>query len=135
MWGYTRWMYGFSFRSEGYDMKFWVVRNRFFPFFYLGIVLWPFVFIRPCTRANKFKTRSDVILFRHELEHCYQIHKEGVVKFYFNYLKDLIKHGYKNHPKEIQARTAERNFLTQRESEWYRSGKINISITDRIVSE
>lgn len=42
-------------------------------------------------------------LFRHELEHCYQIEREGVFKFYFKYLWYSLRYGYERNPYERDA--------------------------------
>ncbi len=102
-------------------MKFWVVRNNWFPIGYYGIVLWPFVFVRPCTTETQNK-----ILFRHELQHCYQIQERGVVRFYARYLWLALKHGYRNHPDEVEARANQVDALKPNELEWYEKNKITL---------
>ena len=102
-------------------MTFWVVRNKWFPIKYHGIVLWPFVFIRPY--KNDRQTR---VLFRHELQHCYQIKQRGVIGFYVRHLWLLMKHGYWNHPDEIEARESQVNMLTPTENEWYEKNRITL---------
>lgn len=100
-------------------MKFWVVRNNWFPIGYHGIVLWPFVFVRPYPTETQNK-----ILFRHELQHCYQIQERGVVRFYVRHLWLLMKHGYRNHPDEVEARANQVDALKPNELEWYEKNKI-----------
>ena len=102
-------------------MRFWVVRNKWFPIGYHGIVLWPFVFMRPYPTETQNK-----ILFRHELQHCYQIKQHGVVRFYVRHLWLFMKHGYWNHPDEIEAREAQLKPLTATESKWYETNKIRL---------
>ena len=98
-------------------MRFWIVKNDTIPFGrYDGIVLYPFVFI---------KNDKD-ILFRHELEHCYQIARKGVVRFYWDYLVDLVKHGYANHPDEVEAYIKQYKPLTLQEKQWQETGVIDI---------
>jgi len=46
-------------------------------------------------------------LIKHEQVHWLQYEKLGIVKFYVKYLWLLAKHGYKNHPMEIEARQYE----------------------------
>ena len=102
-------------------MRFWVVNNKIFPIKYRGIVLWPFVFMRP--------TQNDAYnqcLFRHELQHCYQIKEAGVIKFYARYLWLLMKHGYHQHPDEIEAHQCQSLPLSKREKAMYLTGKIKI---------
>lgn len=102
-------------------MRFWIVRNKWFPFKYRGIVLWPFVFLRPYPDE-----RFNTVLFRHELQHCYQVKQRGVIWFYIRHLYLLMKHGYWNHPDEIEARNNQTNVLTPEEFKWYTSGKIRL---------
>lgn len=107
-------------------MRFYVVRNRFFPIGYKGIVLWPFVFLKPMWKGREFNTAHDKVLFRHELQHCYQIHEQGVLKFYFMYLINLFRKGYKRHPMEIDAKKVENIPLSSQEAVWFESGKIDL---------
>jgi hypothetical protein len=102
-------------------MRFWVVRNNWFPIGYHGIVLWPFVFTRPYPTETQNK-----ILFRHELQHCYQIKQRGVIRFYVRHLWLLMRRGYWNHPDEIEAREAQLKPLTAIESKWYETNKIRL---------
>ena len=46
-------------------------------------------------------------LIRHELAHVAQIRRYGVVGFYARYIALWLRHGYRNHPFEIEAREAE----------------------------
>ena len=74
-----------------------------------GVVLYPYML---------FKREPKLVpdyLFRHELQHVYQIQKEGVLKFYFKYLWYLLRHGYKKNPYEIEANAVEDNPLTAEE--------------------
>jgi hypothetical protein len=74
--------------------------------------------------------RSLVKLYRHELQHCYQIKKRGVVMFYLRYvLLNLIK-GYHNHPDEIEARQYENEKLTPLEEKWLHEGVVNLDDLD-----
>ena len=46
-------------------------------------------------------------LIRHEQAHWRQWLRMGTIKFYAAYLWGLIRHGYHDHPMEIEARAAE----------------------------
>lgn len=50
-------------------------------------------------------TAADRLL-RHELQHWRQAQRYGVLGFYVHYIAGLIRHGYRNHPLEIEARAA-----------------------------
>lgn len=102
-------------------MRFWLVKSGFFPIGYRGIVLYPFVFFRPY--KNDAQNR---VLFRHELQHCYQIKERGVLAFYVNYLWLLFKHGYHDHPDEIEARQSQNLPLSPTQVTMYHTGKIKI---------
>lgn len=65
-----------------------------------------------------FKRKPDEVsqrLFRHELEHVYQIEREGAAKFYARYIWRTLRYGYKRNPYERQARAAEDLPLTEKE--------------------
>jgi len=102
-------------------MKFWVIKNSFFPIGYRGIVLWPFVFMRP-TKDEAYNRR----LFRHELQHCYQIEQAGIVRFYVRYLWLLFIHGYSKHPDEVEAYQSQNLTKKKKQIAWYITGKINL---------
>ena len=69
---------------------------------YAGITLPPFgVFIL----AERL---DDEALIRHEQVHWQQAQRMGTLKFYAVYLWLLMRHGYTEHPMEIEARAAER---------------------------
>lgn len=69
-----------------------------------------------------FRQRKDQVvnyLFRHELEHFYQMQRNGgVIPHYAKYLALLIRYGYKKHPYEIAAREAGKLPLTEEEKTW-----------------
>jgi len=76
---------------------------------YRGKVLYPFVlFLQP---------QEDVTdqLFRHEMEHVYQVWRKGWLGFYAMYLLLAIRYGYKKHPFELEANTRENDPLTAKE--------------------
>jgi len=74
-----------------------------------GVVIWPYIFFA----ADK-KTISPAI-FRHELQHVYQIVSMGVFKFYLTYFWYSIRYGYEHHPLEIEAIEAALKPLTSTE--------------------
>lgn len=76
---------------------------------YTAWVLYPFMFIRDA------KADCSDRLFRHEMEHVYQVMRDGWWKFYIKYLWHLAKRGYMNHPYEIEAREMEDTPLTPTE--------------------
>lgn len=79
----------------------WPVRAYLNIVGYDGITLPPFgVYIRR-------ECLADDRLCRHELAHWAQYQRMGAVRFYAVYLWLLAKHGYQNHPMEIEARAAE----------------------------
>lgn len=102
-------------------MKFWLIKNPVFPIGYRGIVLWPFIFMRPSD-----SDRQNRILFRHELQHCYQIKERGILAFYVNYLWELFKHGYRDHPDEKEAYQSQNLPLSRTQAKWYITGKIEL---------
>lgn len=79
---------------------------------YNAWVLFPFVFFRA--------SQEDVTdrLFRHEMEHIYQVLRMGWWRFYITYLLHLRRYGYAKHPYEIQAREREHDPLTTTERYW-----------------
>lgn len=82
---------------------------RFLPKWVNGIVLYPYIHFK--------KSKSEITeqLFRHELEHIYQIERIGFFKFYITYLYYNFKVGYRNNPYEIEARNAANIELTKYE--------------------
>lgn len=74
-----------------------------------GKVLYPFILFK--------QPREEVtdVLFRHELEHVYQVRRMGWLVFYVKYLWLGYKHGYANHPFEDEANERENDPLTEDE--------------------
>jgi len=74
-----------------------------------GRVLYPFMLFA--------KSRKDVPdwLFRHELQHIYQVQKYGWFVFHLKYLLLLMKHGYGKHPFELEAVAKQDEPLTAKE--------------------
>lgn len=88
----------------------------FVPPKYTAWVIAPFIF---------FKTsREDTSdrLFRHELEHIYQVNRDGWLKFYVRYLWWSLRHGYWNNPYEVDARAAQDEPLNPVERHWKDNG-------------
>ena len=85
--------------------KVWFLRNSWIH----GITIYPFIFFK--------QARKDVTdrLFRHEMEHIYQVREEGWFRFYITYLIHSHKYGYENIPYEMQAREVENNWLSAKE--------------------
>lgn len=77
-------------------------------------VIYPFMFFR--------QHRVDVSnrLFRHELEHVYQVQRDGWFKFYLGYLWDWLTNGrdYYKIRYEVEARAKEHEPLTSVERYW-----------------
>lgn len=73
---------------------------------YAAWVLYPFMFIR--------HSKEDCTdrLFRHEMEHVYQVQRDGWWTFYAKYLYWLAKFGYTDNPYEVEARSKENEPLT-----------------------
>ena len=68
-----------------------------------GKVLYPFVLFSQSEVSNQ--------LFRHEMEHVYQIRRDGFLRFYLKYVWYSI-HGYQKNPYEIAAVEMQDNPLT-----------------------
>lgn len=75
-----------------------------------GMVIYPFVLFK------NSKEETPDWLFRHELEHVYQVQKEGWLCFYTKYLWYQLTVGYKNNPYEIAATKTESISLTKEET-------------------
>lgn len=73
-----------------------------------GIVLYPFVLFRNGPSESRY-------LFRHELEHVYQVRRDGFFKFYIKYIWYNFKVGYWNNPYEAEARAVQNHPLTEQE--------------------
>lgn len=101
-------------------MKFKIKYNRKFMAKNSGMTLWPWVLFQ-----EKKEDVSDR-LFRHELEHCYQIKREGRLKFYASYFWQLITKGYRNISYEVEAYAIWETPLTEQEKKWRESGVIEL---------
>lgn len=74
-----------------------------------GITIYPFIFFK-----RKREEITDT-LFRHELEHIYQVKRLGWFRFYISYLIENIKEGYQNNKYELEAESRENTPLTVEE--------------------
>lgn len=74
-----------------------------------GMVIYPFILFK---RSKEEVTDK---IFRHELEHFYQVRKHGWLKFYLSYLWQNITVGYKKNKYEVEARSVENTPLTEEE--------------------
>lgn len=75
-----------------------------------GIVLWPRVLF-----SRKFAEVPNW-LFRHELEHCYQIIRDGPFRFYLKYFYYSVRYGHHDNPYEVEARDRQGEPLTINEA-------------------
>lgn len=75
----------------------WVLKT----FGFGGITLPPLGIYILAERINEER------LIRHEQAHWRQYERMGFFRFTWGYLTGLIRHGYWNHPLEIEARKAE----------------------------
>lgn len=56
-------------------------------------------------------------LFRHELQHAYQIIEHGTFMFYLKYFLYSLRYGYRGNPFEVEAREKQKEPLTLYEEE------------------
>ncbi len=89
-------------------MKFRIVENAWWMFWTNGMVFVFWVWFRK-------GSLSDNGLYRHELEHCYQIKEMGRITFVLTYFLFLCSFGYKKHPYEKAARRESKKALTKAE--------------------
>lgn len=75
--------------------------------FYLNMVSSDGITLPPFGIYIKKEFINDRRLCRHEQCHWAQYQRMGFIKFYAVYLWLLMRHGYQNHPMEIEARQAE----------------------------
>ena len=115
------------YREESQSIFPWKSRFR-------GVVLWPYVIMRPkkyatgsIAQSELMTRRSLVKLYRHELQHCYQIKRMGIIKFYIRYMFLNFVKGYQNHPDELEARQYENEKLNDLELKWLHEGVIDLS--------
>jgi len=74
-----------------------------------GLTIYPFIFFK--------RSKEEVTdrLFRHELEHIYQVQAVGWIKFYALYLLENLRNGYKNNKYELAAEAVQDRELTAEE--------------------
>ena len=87
-------------------------RSRLVPPGFAAWVIAPYMLFR------QPKLEVDDRLFRHEMQHIYQVEKEGWFKFYVKYLYYSIRYGYTRNPYEVEARAHENDKLTTVERYW-----------------
>lgn len=117
-------------------MKFRIIRNARFMFWARGMVVWPFLLLKPYKRKkedslydkkyNEQAEKDELRVYRHELQHCYQIKSEGRLKFYSKYLWFQVRYGYKKNPYEVDARSHENVKLTADEIAWKARGVVSL---------
>lgn len=76
---------------------------------YWGRIVYPFIFYKD--------SKADVkdYMIRHELEHVYQIRKDGWWKYNIVYIYQWIRYGYKEVEYEKAAYSIQNTLLTDRE--------------------
>lgn len=89
--------------------KNWVCTRAPFLGYPAGIVLYPFMLFK------RSKAEVSDKLFRHELQHVYQVRREGWLKFYLTYLWYQVRYGYAKNPYEVEANAHENDPLTPEE--------------------
>ena len=88
-----------------YSVGKWIMRG------FRGKVLYPFVLF------SMGKEDVPLWLFRHEMEHVYQVQRMGWIWFHVKYLYLLVRYGYENHPFELEANERQNDPLTDDEKE------------------
>lgn len=83
-----------------------------------GKVFYPFVlFSQPQDQVTKW-------LFRHEMEHVYQVRRKGWLRFYITYICQAIRHGYDAAPFEIEASKRQYDPLTEEERKIFHESRM-----------
>ena len=85
------------------------------------MVFYPWIWLKP-----RYSVVGQHRLFRHELQHVYQMASLGRFGFYWTYFRLWLRRGYKNHPMELDAEAHEALPLTIDEMEWYRIGEVRL---------
>jgi hypothetical protein len=99
-------------------MKFRIVDNAWWMFWASGMVLWPWVWFKKGGPTER--------LFRHELQHCYQVKRLGRLRFYVTYLFYSVRYGYRKNPFEVEAEKYEDKELTSQERAWMERGVVDL---------
>lgn len=115
-------------------MKFRIVKNAWWMFWARGMVLWPWMWLRPVRTYPAYPPAEfpewyearERQLYRHELEHCYQVKRLGILRFYATYLWYQIRYGYKKNPFEVEANEREDTPLTAHEELWRERGVVKL---------
>lgn len=81
-----------------------------------GFVFYPWVMFK---RSPEEVTDR---LFRHEMEHVYQVQRDGWFTFYLKWLFWTIRYGYRNNPYEVEARAVQDTPLTDNERDLKENG-------------
>ena len=90
------------------DEKIRVIKTNMFIRGYIGISIYPFILVRK-SYWDKSSLRKCTELIEHEYHH-YKLQKsKGWIKYLYDYIKNLRKHGYHNHPEELEAVESESN--------------------------
>jgi len=116
-------------------MNFKIVNNAWWMFWARGMVLWPWMWLREVKHVDYDRT-DDVYkawyqsatdrLYRHELQHCYQVASLGRLKFYSTYIWYQIRYGYKKNPFEVEANQREDDPLNEDEIRWREQGVVEL---------
>ncbi len=69
------------------------------------------------------KEKDNTALLHHELIHWEQYQREGLARYYFNYLIESLLHGYDGNKYEIEARANETGYCKKNYTECVRTGK------------
>lgn len=115
-------------------MKFRIVNNAWWMFWARGMVLWPWMWLRPVKvyelyppdQFPEWYAMRERQLYRHELEHCYQVERLGRLRFYTTYIWYQIRYGYKKNPFEVEANEREDTPLTSQEEAWRENGVVQL---------
>lgn len=68
-----------------------------------AITLYPFILFKRTVPDLKTRCRHPEQLFKHEYIHIEQVRKLGWFKFYFLYLVESAKNGYRQNKYEVEA--------------------------------
>lgn len=108
-------------------MKFRIVKNvGRWMFWADGMVL-----VRLILLKSQPSVRADEVLYRHELQHCYQMQEKGTIRFYLSYLWELIRRGYRGNKYEKEAFQLQYTRLTPTERQWYDNGVVELQSPSR----
>ena len=80
-----------------------------------GITLYPFILFSRTVPSMKTNLRNPEQLFKHEYIHIEQVRKLGWFKFYFLYLVESAKNGYRKNKYEVEAYDRQTEQLNEEE--------------------